>query len=80
MNRNNRNKERTGLSFFALLQLAFIILKVSKVIEWSWWLVFIPTYIDLGVAILIEIIIAAITNTIKKGGKRGGVRRTKKNN
>lgn len=33
-----------GASFVELLQLVFIVLKLTKVIEWSWWWVLAPTW------------------------------------
>lgn len=55
----NSNSYR-GIGFFELLQVVFIALKVAKVIDWSWWLVFIPTWIHLGIIILLIIILAII--------------------
>ena len=50
----------TGVTFFGLLQLAFIILKVSNVIKWSWWAVFIPLWIELGIIVLMILFAVAI--------------------
>ena len=41
---DNRN-QGVGVSFLELLQLAFIILKLCKVIDWSWWFVLMPTWV-----------------------------------
>ena len=49
-----------GVGFFGILQVVFIALKVAKVIDWSWWLVFIPTWIQLGIIILLIIIFGII--------------------
>lgn len=38
--------------FWSGLQLALIILKLCKVIDVSWWLVFIPVYVLAGILIL----------------------------
>ena len=38
--------------FWGGLQLALIILKLCKVIDVSWWLVFIPVYVLAGILIL----------------------------
>lgn len=43
----------SGIGFTTLLQLAFIILKLCKVIDWSWWWVLSPSWITTLVAILI---------------------------
>lgn len=41
-----------GVSFLELLALAFIVLRILGVIDWSWWVVLLPIYapILLGVA------------------------------
>lgn len=49
MSDKNRSTETGGGIFTSLLQVAFIVLKLCKVIDWSWWWVFAPTW---GSAIL----------------------------
>ena len=39
-----------GIGFAGALQVAFIVLKLCKVIDWSWWWVLAPTWIPLGIA------------------------------
>lgn len=54
-----------GIGFAGLLTIAFIVLKLCKVINWSWVWVLSPLWISFGlvVAILIvALIIAAIFN------------------
>lgn len=41
-----------GIRFGGLLQVAFIVLKLCGVIEWSWWWVLTPTWIS-GIVFLI---------------------------
>lgn len=57
----NKNENKTnvngGIGFFGLLQVVFIALKVAKVIDWSWWLVLLPTWINLGIFIICIIVI-----------------------
>ena len=55
-----------GIGFFGLLQVVFIALKVAKVIDWSWWLVFIPIWIELGLCLTIIIIALIIAMTSKR--------------
>lgn len=45
-----------GVTFVELLQLAFIVLKLCKVIDWSWWLVLMPTWFTIGLVIIIYIV------------------------
>ena len=49
-------------SFATLLGITFIVLKLTNVIDWSWWWVLAPFWIGaaIGVVILITIIILAV--------------------
>lgn len=44
----------SGIGFFGLLQVAFIVLKLCNVITWSWWIVMLPAMI--GTMIFLAII------------------------
>lgn len=46
----------SGLGISGVVQIVFIVLKLIGVIDWSWWWVFSPTLITLGLAIFILII------------------------
>lgn len=35
-------KSSNGIGFIGLLQIVFIVLKLCKIIEWSWWEVMLP--------------------------------------
>lgn len=37
----------TGIGFTSLLTLVFIVLKLMKVIAWSWWWIVSPTWIPI---------------------------------
>ena len=50
-----------GIGFTGLLQVAFIVLKLCKVIKWSWWLVLLPTWISLICFVIVAIIIGIIS-------------------
>ena len=41
-----------GIGLSALLQVAFIVLKLLKVINWSWWWVLAPTWITIILGIV----------------------------
>lgn len=47
------NNSSKGVGFFGLLQLAFIILKLCGVIKWSWLAVLIPTWISIGLVVIL---------------------------
>lgn len=44
-----------GIGFVGLLTIAFIVLKLCRVIDWSWWWVLSPIWISFGIVILVLI-------------------------
>lgn len=52
----NDVKVSGGISFAGLLAIVFIVLKLTKVIDWSWWWVTAPLWIPIGLSILITIV------------------------
>lgn len=53
------------LTFLDGLQLLFIGLKLAEVIDWKWWIVFIPLYIELGCVAIIAAVRAWKERRIK---------------
>jgi hypothetical protein len=53
---SNKNNSGSGIGYLSALELIFITLKLTGYIDWSWWWVFAPTWIPLGIAGLIFII------------------------
>ena len=45
-----------GCGFCGLLTIAFIVLRLCGVINWSWWLVLLPTLISIALPIVIILI------------------------
>ena len=43
----NGNNKSVGLGVIDIVQIVFIILKLCKLINWSWWIVLIPFWITL---------------------------------
>lgn len=65
MENNKRNSSASGgIGFCGLLTIAFIVLKLCHVINWSWLWVLCPLWISfaLGAVILITFVIIAIIN------------------
>ena len=58
MNKTNVKIELGGPCF--LLFLVFLVLKLCKVIEWSWWWVTAPLWIPLGLVIVIVLVMGVI--------------------
>jgi hypothetical protein len=54
----NENKSTVsgGIGFTGVLQIVFIVLKLCKVINWSWWAVMLPTIISAGIAAIALIV------------------------
>lgn len=50
---DNNTNNKSGMGFIGALQLALIILKFCNVIKWSWWLVLLPLWIELGVFLIL---------------------------
>ena len=63
------DSKRSGLGVTGVLTLIFVVLKLVGVISWSWWWVFSPILIDIGLSILIVIICLMYTKSDKE--KRG---------
>ena len=55
---NNESKS-SGLGISAVLQIVFLVLKLTGLIDWSWWLVLVPLWTDI-VFSLLYIILALI--------------------
>lgn len=53
-----------GVSFPALLTVAFIVLKLCGVIDWSWWWVLAPIWGGLALLLILLIILFIIKNII----------------
>lgn len=44
------------MGFTEILTIIFILLKVFEVIDWSWWLVFLPEIIAIALYVIISIL------------------------
>lgn len=60
-----------SVSTSGLLLTAFVVLKLCKVIDWSWWWVLSPTWIPLAivVAVMAIVVVAALIVSIYDGFK-----------
>lgn len=57
MSNNNSASSSGGIGILGLLGVAFIVLKLCKVIVWSWWWVLCPFWIGLAVLLVVGLII-----------------------
>lgn len=55
METGNRNYN-SGINGTTLLQTAFIVLKLCKVIDWSWWWVLSPIWIGIALVIVVFLV------------------------
>lgn len=69
MSRNSSNNGSTsaGIGVSGLLGVAFVILKLCKVIDWSWWWVTAPFWIPLALVIVVVMVAAIIAAIVNKG-------------
>lgn len=51
----------SGIGFGGLLQVAFIVLRLTGQIDWSWWWVLAPTWLPLGTFLLVVGLLALWT-------------------
>jgi hypothetical protein len=49
------NKSSNGISFGSVLFLIFLVLKLTDLIDWSWWWVTSPLWIGLAIILIILI-------------------------
>jgi hypothetical protein len=60
MSSNNSSAPSGGIGFTGLLTIAFIVLKLTHVIGWSWWWVLSPAWIAAAFVVFVFLVIAAI--------------------
>ena len=65
MKNKNEGNPSGGIGFFGALQVALIVMKLCDVIHWSWWLVFVPVYISIGIAFVIFVLALLIAGSDK---------------
>lgn len=62
MSNDSNSKATGGVGFLGLLTIAFIVLKLCKVIHWSWIWVFSPIWIPIVIFILVFMAIMLFAN------------------
>ena len=58
-----------GVGVLGVIQIVLIILKIVNVINCSWWMVFIPTYISVGIILVVLIVILIGCLILEIGGR-----------
>ena len=59
-----------GIGFFGLLGIVFIVLKLCGVINWSWWLVTLPLWGGLALAVVIFLLALLFTIVVAVVSKK----------
>ena len=65
-NNNSRGGGAVGVGFCDLLFVVFLVLKLTHVIDWSWWWVTAPLWIPLALVIVVCVIVGIIKLCIKR--------------
>lgn len=63
---SSNNTSSGGTSFLTLLSIVFITLKLTNVIDWSWWYVLAPIWGGLALFLVIVIIILIVKLVLSK--------------
>lgn len=50
---SNNNSTSSGIGFCGLLTIAFIVLKLTGCITWSWWWVLAPSWVPLALVLAV---------------------------
>lgn len=56
---DDKKKSNGGCGIVSVVQIVLIILKLLKLIDWSWWVIFTPTLVTIGL-FMVLIIVAII--------------------
>lgn len=60
MEQKNTRAVWGGIGFFPLLTICFIVLKLTKVIAWSWLWVLAPLWIPYGLAAILAVVLLIV--------------------
>ena len=67
---SDNNNTSSGVGFTSLLLIAFIVLKLCNVIDWSWWWVLSPFWVPLGVVAILWVVLQCLKAYDKKQEKK----------
>lgn len=73
MSGNNNSSRSSGIGVLGLLGVAFVILKLAKVIDWSWWWVTLPFWGGLVLILIGFIIMVLLHIFFKKWHKKNSL-------
>lgn len=64
MNKTTNNTATGGIGITGLLTVAFVVLKLCHVIDWSWWWVLSPLWISLAISVILVIIVVLVASKL----------------
>ena len=64
MNKTTNNAATGGIGITGLLTVAFVVLKLCHVIDWSWWWVLSPLWISLAISVILVIIVVLVASKL----------------
>jgi FtsH-binding integral membrane protein len=64
---NNSSNGNSGIGFFGMLTVAFIVMKLTGYVAWSWWWVLSPMWIPLLLVLFIATIVLIFTGSNLNG-------------
>lgn len=73
MSKQNSDKRSGGIGVASLLGIAFIVLKLTGYIDWSWWWVTAPFWVVPAILLaiwLIAVVIVALMESVEKASTR----------
>ena len=62
---NSNSSASGGIGFTGMLQIVFIVLKLTNVIKWSWLWVLAPSWISIALVVVVLIIIGLVYWVLK---------------
>jgi len=65
MSNTTSSSSSGGIGFVGLLTIAFVVLKLTNYIDWSWWWVLSPLWITALVVVVVLLGIAAFITWVK---------------
>lgn len=60
MNRNKSISTGGGVGFTGIILAILVALKIAGVIDWSWWIVLMPLWVEIGLVALVVLIIYVV--------------------
>lgn len=78
---DSSSSSSSGIGFAGLLAVVFIVLKLTEVIDWSWWWVLSPLWIGLAIVLFILFLVVLVavskpkTSIIKRQFKKSNFQR-----